>query len=307
MKSTALFEKKKVLVTGGAGFIGSHLSEKLVSYGAQLTVLDNLSTGTLSNLESILPEITFIEGDIRNRNDTDKATAQQDYTFHLAAQISVAQSIENPSMCYETNVIGTLNLLRSCVQNKCKSFIFSSSAAVYGDQGKIPCHENMICKPLSPYGTSKLLGEQLCNYYNQQFGITSTALRYFNVYGTRQDGQNAYAAALAKFRHNMQLNQPITIFGDGLQSRDFVSVDTVVQANILMASAQTSLVAGKIFNIGSGTSKTVLSILEELKAEYPHFNVPYHFLAARDGDIQHSAADCSRYINLVNRLTSEAS
>jgi nucleoside-diphosphate-sugar epimerase len=291
------FSGLTVLVTGGAGFIGSHIVEKLVNLGAHVTVLDNLSTGSLDNLQNVKGHFNFIHGDINNFEDCRKACAGQKIVFHLAAKISVAESIKNPAPCYETNVVGTLHMLQACVAQNVQRFVFSSSAAVYGAQEN-PCHEEMVCRPESPYGTSKLLGELLCKDFYQQHNLETVCLRYFNVYGERQNPNGTYAAVVAAFKNCMQKQKPITIFGDGMQTRDFISVDEVANANITLAAAQKNLVAGQIFNIGTGTSITLLELIEKLKKDFPGYQEPIEFLPARTGDIKHSQAVCEKYKNI---------
>lgn len=286
-------KNKKVLVTGGAGFIGSHLVEKLVELGANVTVLDNLSTGSLTNLQKVSNAITFIKGDIKTLNDCLSAARDCQIIFHLAAHVSVPESLQNPKECYETNVIGTLHMLEAARQNSIKRFIFSSSAAVYGPKEEL-CHEESICQPESPYGHSKLIGELLCQDYWHDYGVQTICLRYFNVFGNRQNPHGSYAAVVCKFKQCMQQNKPITIFGDGLQTRDFIGVDSVVDANIQLAMSADHN-AGTIFNIGTGQSISLLELITQLKKEFPFYVHKPIFKPARQGDIKHSRADCSKY------------
>ncbi len=287
------YSHKKVLVTGGAGFIGSHLTETLVNYGAEVTVLDNLSTGSLENLSTVKNNITFIEGDIVDYQTCLNATHEQEIIFHLAAFISVPESINNPQNCFKTNVIGTMNLLQAATENQCSRLIFSSSAAVYGPQTE-PCSEEMPCRPQSPYGHSKLIGEQLCAQFYKTCGIETVMLRYFNVHGPRQNPNGAYAAAVAKFTENMKHNKPITLFGNGKQTRDFVPVEKVVTANLTVGMAPEANVAGQIFNVASGKSTSLLQLIEQLKKQFPQFTAGITFAPARLGDIKYSHADVSK-------------
>jgi nucleoside-diphosphate-sugar epimerase len=287
-----------VLVTGGAGFIGSHVVEKLVSKGAHVTVLDNLSTGTLDNLEKVKHSITFLRGDIVDLETCITAAKHTSIIFHLAAKVSVAESVENPQLCYETNVIGTANMLDAALKNNVSRFIFSSSAAVYGFQEN-QCHEEMTCKPESPYGHSKLIGELLCQRYWRLYGLETVCLRYFNMYGERQKAYSAYSSAIATFKAHLEKNEPITIFGNGLQTRDFTPVSLAVEANEQMAIFDKKYVAGHVFNIASGRSVTLLALIEQLKKDYPHFCNEIKFIPARPGDIVHSAADIGKYKRLT--------
>ena len=231
---TAFYAGKKAVVTGGAGFIGSHIVEALVQQGAHVTVLDNLKTGTLDNLAAVKSNITFVEGTILDRELCITTLANAEYVFHLAAEISVPASMEDPYTCYQTNVMGTANLLEAARINNVQRFVFSSSCAVYGNQTE-PCHELMACNPGSPYAASKMMGEQLCAQYSQFFNLPTICLRYFNVFGQRQNPFGPYAGVVAQFTKRMENNEPIIIFGDGNQSRDFVPVETVVAANLKLA------------------------------------------------------------------------
>lgn len=289
------YEGYKVLVTGGAGFIGSHITEKLVAAGASVTVLDNFSTGSINNIRSVLDDITLIGGSITDYSVCLKATADQHIIIHCAAQTSVPESMENPAHCYETNVRGTFNILEAARSHNVKRVVFSSSSAVYGQQEGL-CAEDSLCSPSSVYGFSKLYGEMLCKNYFQLFNLETVCFRYFNVYGSRQSSQGPYASAMAKFRYYMQQNQPLVIFGDGQQTRDFISVDIVAQANIKAGLLSAGQVAGQVFNIASGTSVTLLQLVNDLKkSEFPHFSQPLLFEPARAGDIRHIKADCSKF------------
>lgn len=282
-----------VLVTGGAGFIGSHLVEQLVECGARVTVLDNLSTGNLDNLKNVMHKITFIHGDITDKKVCLAATHEQDIIFHLAAFISVPDSIEMPEECHATNVDGTFNLLESARINKVKRFVFSSSAAVYGTRDGV-CAETDHCHPESPYGFTKRIGELYCQQYAHNYGMHTVILRYFNVYGDRQNPDGAYAAVVAKFKKAMHENSPITIFGDGNQTRDFINVKDVACANLTLGM-HAHACAGEIFNIGTGTSISLLELIAMLKKDFPQFNQGILFRPARAGDIKHSSALCTKY------------
>lgn len=299
---STFYAQCKAVVTGGAGFIGSHLTEKLVALGARVTVLDDFSTGSLANLRSVVNDITLIGGTITDYEICVKATQGARFIFHCAAQTSVPGSMENPLHCYATNVQGTYNLLQAAKSNKVQRVIFSSSSAVYGEREGI-CSEDVRCNPSSVYGVSKWLGEELCKKYYTFFNLETLCLRYFNVYGNRQNARGGYAAAVAKFKDSMEHNQPIIIFGDGLQTRDFVPVHEVVNANLYGAVLPANRVAGDVINVASGTSITLLQLVKNLQeTEFPHFTKEVIFAPARPGDIRHIKADCSKYTMLVKEL-----
>ena len=287
-----LFHTVPVLITGGCGFIGSHIAEQLVASGARVTILDDLSHGTTKNIEHIRENVRFIHASIMDMDACLEATHGQQMVFHLAAMISVPESIQHPDLCHAINVQGTFNILEAARRQHVKKFILSSSAAVYGNTPHL-CHEQMDCHPESPYGFSKRMDELMCQEYAQIYGLETVALRYFNVYGPRQNPESPYAGVVAKFTQCMQHNKPITIFGDGLQIRDFVHVSLIVQANLLLASSDTG--NGEIFNVATGTSATLLDLVEQLKKQYPHYNQVIKFEPARPGDLKISQADCSKY------------
>lgn len=289
------YAKSRILITGGAGFIGSHIAEKLVKLGAQVTIIDNLSTGNLENLDQIYKNITFIQEDITNFAALKELTKNKDLVFHLAAMVSVVESMQNPHDCFAINIQGTQNVLEAAHMQGVKRVVFSSSAAVYGSQQTI-CREDALCAPESPYGFSKYIGEQLCKQYSTTTNLETVCLRYFNVYGDRQDTQNPYSAVVATFKNLMKQNKPITIYGDGSQTRDFVPVNTVVDANLLAGCANS--VSGNIVNIATGKSITLLQLINTLKKEYPAFDAGIQFKPTRSGDIHHSVADCSKFTML---------
>lgn len=287
------YKNRPVLVTGGAGFIGSQLVDALVMLGAHVTVLDNFSTGTKENLDAVRNNIKIIHGDITNFDTCLLATRNAEIIFHLAALVSVPESCKEPHACHAINVTGTHNLLEAARQNSKtppQRFIFSSSAAVYGPHEGI-CTETAPCDPCSPYGFSKLMGELYCRQYALTYGLETTVLRYFNVYGPRQ---KANTGVVAHFKHCLETGIPLTIHGDGLQERDFVPVQNIVTANLLLGTRQPAL-PGNIFNIATGTSISLISLVNRLKAQYPDYPHPITFAPARPGDIRHSAADCSKF------------
>lgn len=286
-----------VLITGGCGFIGSHLSAKLVDLGAQVTIIDDLSSGSIENIAAIQNKVVFIQKSIVDKQACLQAAQGQKIIFHLAAFISVPQSIEQPEVCHAINVDGTVNLLEAARLNGIERFVFSSSAAVYGPTTGM-CSETTPTDPQSPYGFSKLIGELYCQQYAKNYGINTVIMRYFNVWGDRQNPNGAYAAVVAKFMHQMEANKPITIFGDGLQTRDFVPVSTVVQANLTLGMLAPSI-AGQVFNIATGKSINLLDLIEQLQKKFPSWVGEIIYAPTRSGDLKYSYADCSKYTALI--------
>lgn len=275
------------LVTGGAGFIGSHLVSAALQRGAHVTVLDDLSTGNLDNLAHLQgkPALRFVQGSILNRELVNELCQNVDSVFHFAAKISVPESIKDPVNYVETNTIGTLNLLNACVANHVDNFVLSSSAAVYGDDPTVPKQEHMSPAPMSPYAVSKLDGEYYCQQYRNNYKLNATALRYFNVYGPRQNPNSAYAAAIPTFISQALNNQPLTIFGDGKQTRDFIFVADVVNANLLACQH-----GGDILNIATGDSCSINDLARTIVA-LTESSSSIVLKPPRAGDIDHSFAD----------------
>jgi UDP-glucose 4-epimerase len=303
----AFYQHKKVLVTGGCGFIGSHLAQRLVSLGADVTILDDLTTGSLDNIASIRTKINLIIASITDLAICEQATNDKDIIFHLAAFISVPQSVEQPLRCHKVNINGTAYLLEAARINGVDRFIFSSSSSVYGStQGKM-AQETDVCMPTSPYGMSKYVGELYCQQYSQHYQLKSVCLRYFNVYGSRQDPNGPYAAVVAKFTHNMQHNLSLTICGDGTQTRDFISVHDVVTANISCSMLEEEHMNGQPFNIATGNSISILELVEQLKRQFPHYTAPITFSNPRAGDPHYSHADCSKYLRVVLKQLTDTS
>jgi nucleoside-diphosphate-sugar epimerase len=275
----------RTLVTGGAGFIGSHIVEELLRRGDTVRVLDNFSTGTRENLEPYHGNLEILEGDLRNLETVKTAVQDTDYIFHLAAFISVPQSIKDPDKCFAINVAGTVNLLEESRKAGARKVVLSSSSAVYGDGDIFPTTEESPLRPLSPYALSKQVNELYARLYTRTLELPVTALRYFNVYGPRQRPDSDYAAAIPIFLRQLIAGEPITIFGDGRQSRDFIFVKDVVRANLLAAEDRPS---GEALNICTGSEINLLDLLEALSEISPS-QPEVHFVAPRPGDIYRSA------------------
>ena len=282
----------KILVTGGAGFIGSHLVAKLAQQGYNVRVLDNLSTGKLSNIERLLKEgsVDFIKGDIKDASTVKAAVCSVDVVYHLAAQISVPLSILNPKLNHEVNVVGTSNLLSASKNAGVGRFVFVSSCAVYGEPIYLPIDETHPTNPISPYAESKLISEQECIKLSKKNEIEAAVVRLFNVYGPRQ-GLNEYSGVITKFIEKIKKKLPLTIFGDGQQTRDFVFVQDITNALLLASKSKDA--NGQIFNIGTGKATTIKSLAETLLA-LTDSKVKLKFAPERSGDIKHSYANISK-------------
>ncbi len=282
---------KKVLVTGGAGFIGSHLTEALVKRGYSVRVLDNFSSGKRDNLKGLINKIDLIRGDIRSLAVCQRAAGGIDLIFHQAALRSVPKSLAHPAEYNEVNIQGTLNLLQAAVKNKAKHFIFASSSSVYGDVKTFPEKEDFVPQPISPYALTKLTGEYYCRMFSYHYRLPTVALRYFNVFGPRQSLDDEYAVVIPKFISCMLKNEPPPIFGTGRQSRDFTYVENVVQANIL-AAAKTGL-KGEVFNIAGGRDYSILELVRILNSIMGKKIKPV-FLGLRPGDVFRTQADLTK-------------
>lgn len=295
------YNGQKVLVTGGCGFIGSYVAEKLVELGAHVTILDNLHSGYLRNIEHFKQHVHFINGDIRNKDVCIDASKNAKTIFHLAAFVSVPKSVAEPDVCHAINIDGTFNILEAARINNVQRVVFSSSSAVYGPVDR-SCIEDMPCAPISPYGYSKWIGELLCKQYTTIFGVSTVMLRYFNVFGERQDPNAPYAAAMAKFTHQMKQNLPLTIFGDGKQTRDFVPVETVAQANLVMGMLPAEKVSGQAYNIAQGKSISILELVDQLKQQFPTYTGAVTFAPARPGDVLHTSALVNKFQEAISHL-----
>jgi nucleoside-diphosphate-sugar epimerase len=275
------------LVTGGAGFIGSHLVEALIGQGARVTVIDNLSTGRRENLQGTGPGLDFHEGDIRDRDLLKKLMGGVEVVFHQAAVVSVPLSVAQPLASAEVNEMGTLAVLETARQAGCRRVVLASSSAVYGDDPQLPKREEMMLRPLSPYAIQKMVGEYYAGLYGALYGLETVCLRYFNVFGPRQDPSSPYSGVISIFMDRAVAGRAPSIYGDGEQTRDFVYVQDVVAAN-LKAATETDA-AGQVFNIGTGHTITVNRLWQSVTALAGIALAP-EYQAAREGDILHSVA-----------------
>lgn len=282
----------KALVTGGAGFIGGHIAQALAARGARVVILDDLSTGDLKNLAwaNGNPDIEFVQGNVTDTALVQKLVPGCDWVFHEAAIASVPQSVAQPIESNQVNLEASLALLVAARDAKVKRFMFASSAAIYGDTEAPLKHESDPVLPLTPYGLQKYASERYGQMFHQLYGLETVALRYFNVFGPRQSFNSPYSGVIARFCTLLLRGEIPTIFGDGLQSRDFAYIDNVVAANLLAAERPAEKVAGRVFNIAGGTSVTLLDLIAELNRLTGQNIVPKHE-PGRSGDIRHSAAD----------------
>ena len=279
------------LVTGGAGFIGSNLVERLVALGRRVRVLDNFSTGRVENLAPWRDQIEVVEGDIRDPAALGRAMAGVQYVLHQAALPSVPRSVADPLTSHEVNATGTLRVLLAAREAGVQRLVYASSSSVYGDSPELPKHEAMAPAPLSPYAVSKLAGEQYCRTFTAVYGLETVCLRYFNVFGPRQDPGSAYAAVVPKFTAALLDGRQPLVYGDGQQSRDFTYVENVVAANLLACQADGA--AGQVLNVACGQRFTVLEMLAGLEAALGRRAEP-RFADPRPGEVRHSLASIDR-------------
>ncbi|MCL5103749.1 MAG: SDR family oxidoreductase [Armatimonadetes bacterium] len=278
----------RVLVTGGAGFIGSNIVEALVARGDEVVVLDNLSTGKIENLSQVRDRIEFIEGDIRYLDTVREAVRGIDFITHQAALGSVPRSIADPRTSNDVNITGTLNVLIAAKDAGVKRVVFASSSSVYGDTVELPKHEGIKPNPRSPYALTKLAGEEYCRIFHQVYGLETVALRYFNVFGPRQDPNSQYAAVIPLFISAALRNESPTIHGDGTQSRDFTYVANVVHGNLLAFEADSKAV-GRVCNLALGGQVILLDLYNAIKKLTGSTADPT-FTPPRAGDVKHSCA-----------------
>ena len=281
----------RVLVTGGAGFIGSHLVERLVSEKHEVSVLDSFSTGKRENLDPVRASVAVHEADVRDAAAVDRATEGCEVVFHEAAVVSVPYSVEHPQETHDVNIQGTLNVLLAARKNHVRRVVFASSAAIYGEEPTLPKTEAMLPEPIAPYGVEKLTSEHYLRTFARLYGVETVALRYFNVFGPRQDPSSPYSGVISIFVQRLLANEPLVIFGDGLQSRDFVYVADVVDANLRAAVAKG--ISGRVYNVARGERTTLLQLADMLGAVVGRTAGPT-LAAGRAGDIRHSQAAIDR-------------
>ena len=281
---------ERCLVTGGTGFIGSNLVHALTERGDVVRILDDLSTGRLSNLGDLLGEVEVTEGDLRDPDAVTDAVRGVGAVFHLGAIPSVARSVADPRTSHDVNVTGTLNVLLAARNAGCERVVFASSSAVYGEQTTFPLHEGLVCRPISPYGVSKVSGERYMQAFHATYGLATVALRFFNVFGPRQNPAAEYAAVVPRFIERSLAGEPVTIYGDGEQARDFIFVGDVVRACLLAAEA-TEEAWGGAFNVAAGERRTVNELAATI-ADVVGPGLPEPIYEdARAGDVRESHAD----------------
>ena len=288
--------KGRVLVTGGGGFIGSHLVDALLSEGYEVRVLDNFATGRRENLAHCADDIDLREGDIRSVPVVESAVEGIDAILHEAALPSVPRSVEDPFTTNEVNVTGTLNLLSAAVKSGVGRIVFASSSSVYGDTEVLPKHEDLLPMPMSPYAVSKSTGELYLSAFGRLYGIDTLAMRYFNVFGPRQDPTSQYSGVVAKFMTAATKGEPFTVHGDGLQARDFTYIENVVHANMLALSVPE--LGGTFANVACGGRYTLLDLIEAVRSASGS-DAPVIYGESRTGDVRYSEASIDRVRNLL--------
>jgi UDP-glucose 4-epimerase len=280
-------DKRNYLVTGGAGFIGSHIVERLVRDGHAVRVLDDFSAGKAENLAPFANHIEVLRGDIRDVDTVKESMRDIEFVFHEAALGSVPRSVADPQTTHDVNITGTLNILLAARDARVRRVVYASSSSVYGETPELPKHEKMTPQPLSPYALSKLTGEHYISIFKQVYGFEAVALRYFNIFGPRQDPDSHYAAVMPKFATALLKGERPIIFGDGMQSRDFTYVENVVEANLKASVAEG--IAGRAFNVACGGRYTLLELLAKMK-EFLHSDVEPLHESSRAGDVRDSQA-----------------
>lgn len=288
----------KVLITGIAGFIGSSIARELLQQGAEVRGIDDLSTGKMENIEGLLGRIDFRKGDVCDQQAITDACRDVEYVFHEAAIPSVPVSVKDPIGTNGPNLNGTLAVLEAARNAGVKRLMYAASSAAYGDSPELPKRESMLPEPISPYAVQKVAGEHYLASYARVYGLETVSLRYFNIFGPRQDPTSQYSGVLARFISLMTTGQTPTIFGDGLNTRDFTYIDNVVSANLLAAKAPSS-VAGKVINVATGRSVTLIEAFEAIK-EIIGFEGDVKFAEQREGDIKHSSANIQLASDLLN-------
>jgi len=281
----------RFLVTGGAGFIGSNIAQRLLAAGHDVRIIDNFATGRRKNIKEFAGQIEVIEGDICDQKAIAKAMKKIDYVLHLAAKPSVIASVEKPRECHEANVDGTFNVLMAARDAGVKRLVYSASSSAYGNSVELPNREDYAPRPLSPYAIAKLTGEYYCKVFSEIYGLECVSLRYFNVFGPKQNPASQYAAVIPKFITSLLAGEAPTIFGDGRQTRDFTFVENVYNANLLACTAKCA--AGQVFNIACGTPISVNQLVAVLNGIIGTKIKAAHE-AARAGEVKHSAADVTK-------------
>jgi nucleoside-diphosphate-sugar epimerase len=281
------------LVTGGAGFIGSHIVETLLQQGERVRVLDNFSTGKRENITPFLDRIELVEGDIRSYHTVREAVDSVDFVLHQAALPSVPRSVKDPITSNEVNVTGTLNILDAARDAKVKRLIYASSSSIYGDLETLPKTEDMLPRPLSPYAVAKMAGEKYCQVFYRLYGMETVALRYFNVFGPRQDPHSQYSAVIPKFVDLIRAGQQPLVYGDGEQSRDFTYVANVVNANLLACEQGLEDLSGEVFNIACGRRVTINVLIKHVN-ELLGTQIEPKYADPRAGDVKHSLANIGK-------------
>lgn len=284
----------RALVTGGAGFIGSNLADELIQQGAKVRIIDNFVTGYRENLEEIAGDFDFVEGDLNDDAALARAISDVEVVFHQAALPSVPRSVDNPRETHQACVNATFNLLVKAKDSGVRRVIYAASSSAYGDQPTLPKVETMNPEPLSPYAAAKLMGEYYCRVFSQVYGLETLSLRYFNVFGPRQNPSSAYSGVISRFIDALMKNGTPVIYGDGEQSRDFTFIANVVDANI--KAAQTSSGIGQVMNVANGERASLNELLETLKGITGRESAQAEYLPERKGDVKHSQADNSRAV-----------
>jgi nucleoside-diphosphate-sugar epimerase len=285
------------LVTGGAGFVGSHIASALASAGARVRIIDDLSTGYRENLEEIKGDFDFVHASLADEEALRKALEDVELVFHEAAIPSVPRSVENPRQTHIASVESTFSLLLASRDKKVRRLIYAASSSAYGDQPTLPKVEDMLPEPLSPYAVAKLVGEQYCQVFARVYGLETISLRYFNVFGPRQDPSSQYSGVISRFISALLRGERPVIYGDGEQSRDFTYIANVVDANL--KASETTQGIGQVINIANGERISLTQLLGELKNLTGKHEVVVDYQESRAGDVKHSLADISRARNLL--------
>ena len=285
------------LVTGGAGFIGSHIASALVASGARVRIIDDLSTGYRENIDEIGGDVDFIQGSVADEAALKRAIEDAELVFHEAAIPSVPRSVENPRQTHIASVDSTFSLLLAAKENNVRRIVYAASSSAYGDQPTLPKVETMLPEPLSPYAVAKLVGEQYCQVFTRVYGLETVSLRYFNVFGPRQDPSSQYSGVISRFTSALLGGETPVIYGDGEQSRDFTYIGNVVDANL--KAAESAKASGQVINIANGERISLNELLRKLQDLTGKTNVKADYQPARAGDVKHSLADISRARDLL--------